>query len=143
MLLAAAGFRLLLIVSLWQAPVVWGHQHSTDAADLAEHLALFHGGDFESCNLGWHWHVSLPQGEAPCSPESPQSPRDSLPGVVDSVSTPGSHLLSARVLHELADLIPLAASGGSSLLTAAAGPNYLATWSAAHSPQQLLCRMSC
>jgi hypothetical protein len=63
--------RLVLVVSLWQAPVPWIHSHDTNVADdasplstceFAEHLHAFHGLSAVNSNVefGWHCHWILP-----------------------------------------------------------------------------------
>ena len=63
--------RLGLILSLWQAPVPWLHNHGTNiteisspllASEFCEHLLLFHGGNELNSDeeFGWHCHWILP-----------------------------------------------------------------------------------
>lgn len=76
-------FRLVLIVSLWQGPIVWGHCHQHSAVGLASHLAKFHSDVSDPWTLGWHWHCTFPNDAFPVSSDpsgtnhhSPSSPRD-------------------------------------------------------------------
>jgi hypothetical protein len=71
---------LLAVLSL-QASVTWGHQHSSDSADLAEHIARYHSHDSHAWDLGLHWHFTLP-GTAGESPEHQESPQQLLPCLV-------------------------------------------------------------
>lgn len=57
---SAVVFRLLLVVALWEGPVLWGHTHNADRSALAGHIARFHACDVDPASLGWHWHFSLP-----------------------------------------------------------------------------------
>lgn len=81
--MAEIALRLLLAVSLWHAPIVWGHCHETDDSELADHVARFHAHDSASINMEWHWHVSLPDRQNPNS--SRETQRDSDFGEVTAV----------------------------------------------------------
>jgi hypothetical protein len=60
--------RVLLIISLWQAPIPLFHCHSLQAeevrgdAGLQQHLVRFHRGALQhrERSLGWHVHFDLP-----------------------------------------------------------------------------------
>ena len=69
--------RVLMLVSLWNAPLPWVNVHGTLAVDstaarhLSQHFARFHAGadPFEREAAGWHVHFVLPwtiSDEGPC-----------------------------------------------------------------------------
>lgn len=137
---ATVCFRLLLVMSLWQGPVLWGHQHTPESGVSTTHIAQFHGNQSDAWNLSWHWHFSRldPSGNA----SSEQSDETRLPfsqivvneagcalalgGTIASVAIEAVRWLPANVPH-----------------TGSGVHGFLATYCPAHSPQQVLCRMSC
>ncbi len=143
---SAVALRLLLLVSLWRGPVLWGHEHSADCTDLATHLSLFHGGDPDALHLGWHWHLRFPNSRGPVAPDE-NSPfgdsGDSLPVVLSGTSSTLMAAMSswAAQLCVPADPAAKCGVGASSRQTAVAafgtGPG------AAPDTLQLLCRMHC
>jgi len=86
-------FRLMLIASLWQGPIIWGHCHQHSIVGLANHIAKFHSQTPDPWDLGWHWHCSLPGDAFPVSSDpnqtnhhSQSSPRDLIRMVSLNVS---------------------------------------------------------
>src|SRR5690606_12773720 len=81
--------RLMLLVSVWQAPIPWIHAHATDDSArldqrLAYHLEQFHPNLRADgmAEAGWHLHFGLPfelLGEP--SEETPSGPKSSHPRV--------------------------------------------------------------
>jgi len=74
-LLSRVALRLLLVVSLWEGPVVWGHSHTSvmsPSESLVAHIAAHHACESDATHLGWHWHFSIPEADgANPSPEKP------------------------------------------------------------------------
>ncbi len=70
--------RLACVLSLWHAPIPWVHIHSTDAAELANHIRQFHPELLETALAeppGWHWHTVLPPwGRNPSSTSEEEEP---------------------------------------------------------------------
>jgi hypothetical protein len=67
-------FRWLLVVSLWEGPVLWGHVHAVGEAGLGAHLQRCHLHDADPFGLGWHWHLSWPEpGDSETSHKTAQS----------------------------------------------------------------------
>lgn len=96
------GFRLLLVLSLWHAPIPWIHAHDVQGPDvdsrtlLSEHVAEFHARELAEGRqrLDWHAHLILPWclvHHFPC-PESQHSQRasDDLVGAIDASSRTAS-----------------------------------------------------
>jgi hypothetical protein len=60
--------RVLLVLSLWHAPIPWVHSHDLDGPDVArltmlsEHVAAFHAREvgLGQQHLEWHLHLVLP-----------------------------------------------------------------------------------
>lgn len=135
---SSAVFRLLLVVSLWDGPVLWGHVHAVGAGDLMTHLQQFHLHDPEPFGLGWHWHLSLPEDGKPGSPGDSGKNRAHPPRLltkplqcgVDSLSASSGASEPATVLR-LETLAPSRCRAFSRLP------------SINNSPQLLLCRLSC
>lgn len=143
--LTAVVFRLMLAISLWEGPILWGHQHSSNSTGMATHIARCHACDESPQSLGWHWHVSLPVQGDPSSSKGddvPQTnlPRTVAPSVTDVAGTlqaglsvaPFSVPITGRFLSLGYEALPPSGRGG-----------FLASYSPAHSRQQLLCRLSC
>ena len=93
--IATVVFRLLLAVSLWNGPVLWGHQHVHGATADAEHIARYHANDPDASHLGWHWHCTLPESsdtESEGQAHAPFTKVALVPGVTTatdmSASTP-------------------------------------------------------
>lgn len=142
--IVAVCFRLLLAVSLWQGPVLWGHQHEPNSAGLAAHLSRFHADDSHALTLGWHWHLSLPVQRVPGSSDDAEQSQQPLPLiVVSSASLCANISYSSSEPTAFAALTPTALidSGLEASRTGTCG--FLATYCPAHSPQQLFCRLSC
>jgi hypothetical protein len=134
--------RLLLMATLWEGPVPWGHSHahSTDDRHLAEHLARFHPHDHHAADWGWHWHFSYPDW-AHCQEEGHQQPlRPQAALVQNSFDVPcGPPTCVARIVAVREARQP-----------AAACPPWDRTGSRIHaalahapSAQERLCRLSC
>ncbi|WP_437226225.1 hypothetical protein SH661x_004473 [Planctomicrobium sp. SH661] len=144
--LAAVVFRLVLMTSLWQGPVVWGHSHHQTEAELADHIARFHSGVSDCRCNGWHWHCSLPDDVAPKSSgqsngngKCPSSPRDLVRVVTfDSAS-------SFSVVGYLSfDRFPSHAAMHPLLKTSQGGSTQLLfPFEHAHASQYVLCRIVC
>ncbi len=70
--------RLACVLSLWHAPIPWVHIHSTDDAELANHIHHFHPELREAAHdgpEGWHWHTVLPPwGRNPSSTSEEDEP---------------------------------------------------------------------
>jgi len=99
-MLSAVVFRLLLIASLWQGPIAWGHAHSPNVAGLADHIAKFHSGQLDTSCCDWHWHYSLIGDALPSSPDrensqnNPQSEPRTLARVISLESSNPLQVLS-------------------------------------------------
>ncbi|MBI1346086.1 hypothetical protein GC163_07335 [bacterium] len=134
-------FRLLLAVSLWDGPVLWGHQHNHDATADAEHIARYHAGDPEAALLGWHWHCSLPESD-PSESESPSHQPLSKVAVIATLTASCGSTTTVDFDH-----IVVFIGGAQWLSEVAADPGHTADFFTSqmltHSPQQLLCRMVC
>lgn len=80
--------RLLLIASLWNAPLPLLHSHDADVHDEAiadsvvDHLSEYHPGVIVNShiNFGWHWHLVLRPSRHPGSQanhkQCPYCPQD-------------------------------------------------------------------
>ena len=103
----AVCFRLLLVVSLWRGPALWGHEHKAGGEDLATHLAIFHPDEPDPWNLGWHWHFSLPDSPGPLSPEGEEPLShscDPLPALLsDSLVTSSTGVSTPTAMSALSD----------------------------------------
>lgn len=55
--------RLLLALSVWDGPVLWGHVHTDGQKGLDTHVARFHACDQSPWTLGWHWHITVPAAD--------------------------------------------------------------------------------
>ncbi|MDX1968408.1 MAG: hypothetical protein SFV23_14625 [Planctomycetaceae bacterium] len=136
--------RLMLTLSLWHAPVPWGHTHSTSSPDLAEHVAEHHAEE-HSGPLGWHWHLELPDWGQPKSPHD-DSHRQT-PGC--SICFDSAIVSTTTVSVSPPELAPwqflaLRALSVSDASTSRTGTTvFLGTYAPTHSTQQLLCRLSC
>jgi len=137
----AVWFRLLLALSLWQGPVLWGHQHR-GVTGLAEHIARFHTNNSSAGSMGWHWHLMMPNGQHPLSPSSADQ----------HTSAPRDLSRTTNVSLELADssqpLEPDSRPAGPTdlqigLALTSGLSGFLATYHLLHPSQQLLCRMTC
>lgn len=60
-------FRLVLLMSLWHAPIPCRHLHHGVTASVAQHVSEFHHGDTAACEMGWHWHLMMPDGSQQAS----------------------------------------------------------------------------
>lgn len=73
-----AMLRLACVLSLWHAPIPWVHIHSTDAAELGNHIRQFHPELLQTMHeepSGWHCHMVLPPwGRNPASPSEEEEP---------------------------------------------------------------------
>lgn len=76
-ILTSACLRLLLVISLWQGPIIWGHKHHGSGEELANHIVRFHGQELTPREMGWHWHCSMPADLF--SKSTSDTNRDSLP----------------------------------------------------------------
>ena len=142
---SAVVFRLLLVVSLWRGPVLWAHEHDANCENLTTHLVVFHPDAPETWDLGWHWHLSLPDGRGPLSPDDKEpfgEPCDSLPALVSGSlfpliaghSSPATHAVAAHLAHSVC--VSFSPANGDALRVGSrpgTGP----------STQQVLCRMNC
>lgn len=137
---AAVCGRLLLAVSLWQAPVPWGHQHSPEAAGLAAHIARFHAGEANAWTLGWHWHLFLPHCGLPSPADDAREPQQAFPP--NAVTVAGS-TFSPGASAELAAMTPAAVTNARATVDLSGNCESPVTDSAAPSARQLLCRLRC
>ncbi len=137
---AGVVFRLLLLASLWEGPVLWGHTHNSATPGLSAHLARLHQGQLAAMNIGWHWHLSLPesgQGEQ----SDGKFPKDYQPTVV---------LTSAGLMSCVSSplSVPAAWADSYGANCGALQPQFMSRVACStiifnSSPQQTLCRMSC
>lgn len=140
---SVVGFRLLMVVSLWQGPIAWGHQHAPDSVGMADHLARFHAGETDAFCLGWHWHVTLPGTGSPTSTD--QGPPEQLPAnpvVIGSAVSVCCGSLSPDALVQTG-LLPSNLALGGRVFAPLGAQGFLGTFCPAHTAQQVLCRMSC
>lgn len=137
--------RLLMTISLWHAPVPWGHAHLGDSAGLTEHLASHHAQNSGLASLGFHWHLEVPDWGHPC-------PMDSGPegSCLVTILAFDSAVVSAEHWSDTPDqclTVCMFAAVPTSQTSVVVGPyrsrGYLGTYAPTHSSQQLLCRMSC
>ena len=139
--LANVVFRLALMMSLWEGPVLWGHSHAGDcSSSLIGHVTRLHGGDCDPLCLGWHWHFSVRDLEEHGSSGRPQHRRPSPTALSGCVECPVARLdaisLDNILLHDCLDCSELQ-------------PYDLPSYSVSHlfsesrSRQCVLCRMSC
>lgn len=136
--LTAVALRFLLALSLWQGPILWGHEHHVGSAGITAHLATFHSGDANAMQLGWHWHLSLPNWDPSQSPEgSDPSPQSTPKIAVSSGGKASVSVVSANVPVESIDR-PLCAAAAVFWRAA-----LLASIQAARPPLQTLCRLNC
>lgn len=141
--LSAVVFRLLLVVSLWQGQVVWGHQHQADSSSMAEHIARYHAGDPNAWNLGWHWHLSNACGGQPI--DDTQGRHDFCPHLSVNPILLASQFSSGQTL-DASDWVaflpvsrisaPVAYSGMGSEPQSTAAVRF-------QGPPEQLCRMNC
>ena len=82
-LLSSVVFRLMLMASLWQGPILWGHSHQQVREGLADHIAKFHCEGASSWQLGWHWHCSLPWEIFQTSSDQDDNHQRQLPNPLD------------------------------------------------------------
>lgn len=91
--------RLLLLVLLWQGPLLWIDYHGASATEmnsnalsfdvsLAAHLRRFHtgGSDAGQHPIGWHFHVTMPEDDGDPRSNDPRhdtSPTDSRHRLAD------------------------------------------------------------
>jgi len=80
--LSGVAVRLVLVLSLWHAPLPWVHSHAVaESADghshaLSRHVHALHAEDLEhgATHIAWHWHLVLPwcvEGETRCPSDDP------------------------------------------------------------------------
>lgn len=140
----AIALRVLLILSLWEGPVLWVHQHSLEVVGLSKHLEQFHSDAQTEIadNAEWHWHLSWPASSEPCEGQSGEStPRSRNVTQTVSSATSLSWVMQLSVsLDSFSDFEP---SSNRLLHSARKDRAFLATYCPAHSMQQVLCRMSC
>lgn len=152
--------RVVLVLSLWHAPIPWIHAHdlqgpAVDSREvLSQHVAEFHGRELSlgQTRLDWHLHLVLPWCLAhyfPCPDEHSQRASDDL---FDGSKVCTSRTVSPVALGQpatrafLADECTLAA--GPALLSAAAlqagfcaldrGRHFLETYGCAVGAQELI-----
>lgn len=88
-LLSRIALRLLLVLSLWDGPVVWGHSHATAMSrteSLAAHIAVHHACEGNAAHLGWHWHFSIPESDG-ADPSPGKSSRRVAPSVLPAAES--------------------------------------------------------
>ena len=172
-IVAAIGFRLLLILSLWQGPIVWGHYHDghhvqnghgqnghgqnghgqnghgqdrrgLKRSGLAEHLARYHQGETKTECGHWHWHVTLAH-------RGPVGEHDSLPpghpvipqDLVSPVLVAPTAPMNAGAAIEISCLTPVEPRSIGLNWDLSQASGFLATYFPTHSPQDVLCRRLC
>ncbi len=75
------GWLLVLCINM-AGPFPYFHCHGAEnSEELALHILLHHGGDFEQANLGWHYHTELPHDH-----DEEPSPRQERPSPVQEPS---------------------------------------------------------
>lgn len=136
--LTTAVFRLLLVASLWQGPILWGHQHHLASAGLSFHTAQCHSNDEDSRELGWHWHLSWPVCDESCPTDDPLQPR--LPLSERAVPVEVGSLFAAFDWAGPVEcpVVTEPHRGPVSICGA-----FLSSFCPAHTPQELLCRLTC
>ena len=138
------ALRLLLILSLWDGPILWGHQHSAGCSHLPEHLAKYHANDARAMELGWHWHLTRWCGvgladsenhEQPPLPFPKQSAEQTLAVIgwssLENLPTTAATLIDGALLRDRS-------STGNVVSL-----NFVDTYCLAHSRQHVLCRLTC
>lgn len=88
-LLSRIALRLLLVLSLWDGPVVWGHSHATAMSrteSLAAHIAAHHACEGNAAHLGWHWHFSIPDADG-ADPSREKTSRRVAPSVLPAAES--------------------------------------------------------
>ena len=134
----AVTLRLLLVLSLWQGPSFWGHVHHSESVGLGVHLAQFHSGEADSLQLGWHWHLSLPENGPSQSSEDSEQPRETLPKI--AVASGGNVLVNVFSAEAPVESISLTIRTGT-LVRGRVG--FPASFQRPLSPLQVLCRLNC
>ena len=138
-LLTSVLFRLLLVASLWQGPILWGHQHDLNSVGLSFHTARCHSNDDHTTNLGWHWHLTLPtthEDQAPNDPDQPQLPLSKRAVPSDAVCSNAEFDLNGP--WEFCEAVSLPVP-----MPVASPVTFLSSYCPAHTAQQLLCRLTC
>lgn len=138
------ALRVLLIVSLWEGPVLWGHHHSPGFIGLSEHLEQFHPGleTRSPPQSEWHWHLSWPESPEPCEEGRKEStPRSRNLTAATSIVT--AHSWSVQLSICVGDVSFIGHPEPRRIFSLQEDRAFLATYCPAHSMQQLLCRMSC
>lgn len=138
--LASISFRLLLVVSLWEGPVLWGHTHTNATPGLAFHIGRLHSGDPAAMNMDWHWHLSVPDrnGDEQSERKLPTQSQPTLVRISAELAGFASSSLSA----------PATLTVGWGSIAACLQPQFMSRGACStntlnSSPQQMLCRMSC
>jgi hypothetical protein len=151
---ANAALRVVLVLSLWHAPIPWVHAHDLDGPEVAkramlsQHIAEFHSHEvgLGAEHLEWHVHLVLPWclvHHLPC-PDS----HDRDPGADDffggakisgagmkAGETLGAPLTRAFQAYapasDLAARLPHTSGTGDAILTPAPGRHFFETYGAA------------
>jgi hypothetical protein len=132
-------FRLVLAISLWQGPILWGHAHTADISE--NHLTRFHIQPTLGGMMQWHWHLSPPARLPHCpfqDEDQPQNPNAEFCGGTFS-PLPALDLASTVAVDGHGVLIvPVCAS------TAKAGPRgFLSTYLPSGSLQKIHSKYLC
>lgn len=140
----ATLFRVLLALSLWQAPIPCGHQHTASAECLAKHLARFHAGEQATDRLGWHWHLTLPDEGLPVSGNSVPSESGGPSRSTLSDSLPVAHVeWGTEAWGEWSWTTPVSEITAEAALVRLPSRDCYAEFLEPHVPQQVNCRLSC
>uniref|UniRef100_A0A7C2JYY6 Secreted protein n=1 Tax=Schlesneria paludicola TaxID=360056 RepID=A0A7C2JYY6_9PLAN len=141
--LGAMVCRLLLAVSLWHAPIPWGHFHRDGAENLAEHLQAFHPHD-ASLELGWHWHLILPDWGHPAPLPCPGGGSGPATTVAFDAAVPATTATHPATDFPVGFDVCTPAVGACLAPFAAPECNaLLSTFLPTRSPQPTLCRLTC
>ena len=132
--------RLLLVASLWQGPICWGHEHTCEGMDLAAHLARFHRAETDAMTRGWHWHLSMPNQSGNELPGDDQSYPSHPAVLLLSSGLPGAVCCTTAELAGLANCRLKSSDDGQSGLAGLALGDTIAI---VCFPQQALCRLRC
>jgi len=114
--LSGVALRLVLVLSLWHAPLPWVHAHMMPkragghAHALARHVHALHAEDIEhgATHLAWHLHLVLPwcvEGETRCPSDDPSDDEGHIGftmkfGVATSASQQTAHDLGGGLASD-------------------------------------------
>jgi hypothetical protein len=159
--LTGRTLRVVLVLSLWHAPIPWVHAHEIDGPDvdhlqvLSRHVAEFHSRELNQGEktLDWHMHLVLPWclvHHLPCPDQQQGEPNsdDYVGGarcsavasnVVKTVIQPASRAFRAEDLATSDGIWLASAAGVNTAISAIArGQHFFETYGRTHSVRDLV-----